>query len=161
LIHRLAAYFLLLSLPIVSQERTPTVQPIPFSHKAHVALKLKCSDCHAMPDPGEVITIPAATKCTACHVTLKVDSPAIKELRAFAQQKRAIPWARVYEIPSWVYFSHKTHLDAGAKCEACHGAVGERDRLWLETDLSMRGCMDCHRSHKATLDCAGCHEPKN
>jgi Zn ribbon nucleic-acid-binding protein len=158
---RLFAGLLLTSRLALSQDKNPPVQPIPFSHKTHAALSLKCSDCHAMPDPGEVITIPAASKCMACHRTIKADSPAIKELQAFAEQKRSIPWARVYEIPSWVYFSHKTHLDSGAKCEGCHGQVAERDRLWREADLSMRGCMDCHRSHKATLDCAGCHELKN
>jgi Cytochrome c7 and related cytochrome c/Class III cytochrome C family len=158
---RLLASFLLVSPLVHPQDKNPPAQPIPFSHKTHVALPLKCSDCHAMPDPGEVIALPAASKCMACHRTIKPDSPAIKELRAYAGQNRPIPWARVYEIPSWVYFSHKTHLDSGAKCESCHGPVAERDRLWRESDLSMRACMDCHRTHKATLDCGGCHELKN
>ena len=41
----------------------PPEQPIPYSHKQHVALGLKCKDCHTMPDPGELMTIPAAAKC--------------------------------------------------------------------------------------------------
>jgi hypothetical protein len=114
-----------------------------------------------MPDPGEVITFPAASKCMVCHRTIKADSPAIKEVQSYADQKRTIPWVRVTEIPSWVYFSHKTHVDAGTKCEACHGPVGERDRLGQEVDLTMKGCMDCHRARKATLDCGTCHELKN
>jgi hypothetical protein len=146
---------------LFSQEKNPPVQPIPFSHKAHVALPLKCADCHTMPNPGEVITIPAVSKCMACHRTIKADSPAIKELRLYADQNRQVPWVRVMEIPSWVYFSHKTHVDAETKCESCHGPVAERDQLRAEVNLSMKGCMDCHRTRKATLDCAGCHELKN
>jgi hypothetical protein len=152
---------LLLVSPLLRSDKVPPVQPIPFSHKAHVALPLKCNDCHSMPDPGEAMTIPAATKCMTCHRTIKADSPAIKELSAYAAQKRPVPWIRVFEIPSWVYFSHKTHVSAGVKCEDCHGAVAEKDRLSQDVDLSMRGCMDCHRAKKATLDCAACHELKN
>jgi hypothetical protein len=156
----LSCWFLLISL-VFLPDKNPPVQPIPFSHKTHVALSLKCSDCHTSPDPGEVMTIPAASKCMTCHRTIKADSPPIKELRNYAEQKRAIPWVRVAEIPSWAFFSHKTHLDSGTKCDACHGPVAERDRLSQEVDFSMRGCMDCHRAHKATLDCAACHELKN
>jgi len=142
-------------------DKNPPVQPLPFSHKAHVALPLTCKDCHAMPDPGEAITIPATSKCMACHRTIKADSAAIKELRAYDERKRPIPWVRVSELSSWVLFSHKTHLESGAKCEACHGPVAERDRLGPEGDFSMSGCMGCHRAHKATLDCGACHELKN
>jgi hypothetical protein len=156
-----AAGVLVVSPLVFPQGKTPPVQPIPFSHKMHVALPMKCGDCHTMPDPGEAVDIPSASKCMACHRTIKTDSPTIKELRSYADAKRSIPWVRVYEIPSWVYFSHKAHLDAGTKCEACHGPVAERESLGRESDLSMKGCMDCHRAHKATLDCAGCHELKN
>jgi hypothetical protein len=156
----LSCWFLLVSL-VLLPDKNPPVQPIPFSHKTHAALLLKCGDCHITPDPGEVMAIPTASKCMTCHRTIKADSQSIKELRTYAEQKRAIPWVRIAEIPSWVFFSHKTHLDSGTKCDACHGPVAERDRLWQEADFSMRGCMDCHRAHKATLDCATCHELKN
>jgi ssDNA-binding Zn-finger/Zn-ribbon topoisomerase 1 len=66
----------------------------------------------------------------------------------------------VYQIPSFVFFSHKNHLDAGAKCESCHGKVAERERLFRETDISMNGCMNCHRINKASVDCMFCHEQR-
>jgi hypothetical protein len=97
----------------------------------------------------------------ACHRTIKSDSAAIRELSRFASAKQDVPWVRVYQIPSWVYFSHKVHTGADADCEVCHGPVAQRERLAKETDLSMGGCMSCHRAHKATLDCAACHEPKS
>lgn len=133
-------------------------QPIPFSHKQHTELKLKCADCHAPPAPGEVETFPEAAKCMLCHQAVKTESPAIQDLKRFADAKRDVPWVRVYQIPSYVYFSHKVHAESGAGCETCHGPVGERERLERETDISMGGCMTCHRTHKAPLDCAACHE---
>jgi hypothetical protein len=136
------------------------VQPIPYSHKQHLALGLKCKECHAMPDPGEIMGIPEGSKCMTCHGSIKKDSPAIQKLATFARAGRRVPWIRVYEIPSYVEFSHKRHLDSGAACETCHGPVAERDRIAREVDISMTGCMDCHRANKATLACTSCHEER-
>ena len=148
-------FFALASVASLGQQ-----QPIPYSHKQHLALGLTCKDCHTMPDPGESMGIPVASKCMACHQTIKKDSPAIRDLASYAEQKKRIPWVRVYQIPSYVNFSHKDHLETGAKCAACHGDVAQRDSLTRETDLSMTGCMNCHRATKASLDCGLCHELK-
>jgi hypothetical protein len=140
----------------------PPAQPIPFSHKQHVgAVKLKCKMCHANPDPGESMGIPAASVCMQCHSSIKTDSPSIQKLASFASQNRNIPWVRVYQIPGYVDFSHKTHLASGATCETCHGQVEQRDALFRETNISMGACMECHRQHKAPIDCTACHEQKN
>src|SRR5215472_11997602 len=122
-------------------------QPIPFSHKQHLALKLQCKMCHANPNPGEMMGIAAASVCMQCHSSIKTESPAIQKLASFAADKREIPWARVYQIPGYVDFSHKTHLNSGATCETCHGHVEQRDVLFRESNISMGGCMDCHRAH--------------
>ncbi len=139
----------------------PPVQPIPYSHKQHVAMGLKCAGCHEMADPGEMMSIPAAAKCMTCHQSVKKDSPAIQKLAAFADRKEPVPWVRVYQIPGYVFFSHKEHLATGATCETCHGRVPERERLFRETDISMGGCMNCHRANRASLDCTFCHEQRN
>jgi formate-dependent nitrite reductase cytochrome c552 subunit len=65
---------------------------------------------------------------------------------------------RVYQIPSFVDFSHRAHLDKGNTCQDCHGPVAQRDQLSRETDISMGGCMNCHRAKKASLECDFCHE---
>lgn len=139
----------------------PVEQPIAYSHKQHLALGLKCQECHTMPDPGERMGIPAASKCMTCHQSVKAESPEIQKLKTFIDQKRAVPWVRVYQIPSYVAFSHQAHLETGAKCQTCHGDVAQRAQLWREVDISMGGCMDCHRATKASLDCNYCHEPLN
>ncbi len=32
--------------------------------------------------------------------------------------------------------------------------------MFRETDISMGGCMNCHREKKASVDCAFCHDQK-
>ncbi len=136
------------------------VQPLPFSHKVHVGMKLQCKMCHANPDPGESMGIAEASVCMQCHSSIKADSPSIQKLASFAAQNRNIPWVRVYRIPSYVDFSHKTHLASGATCETCHGHVEQRDALFRETNVSMGACLECHRQHKAPIDCTACHEQR-
>jgi len=135
------------------------LQPIPFSHKVHAGtMKLACKMCHPNPNPGETMTTVAPARCMECHSAIKADSPAIQHLAAYAKEGRDVPWTRVYAIPSYVDFSHRGHLEKGNTCQECHGPVAERDQLSKETDISMGGCMNCHRAKKASLDCAFCHE---
>jgi Cytochrome c7 and related cytochrome c/Class III cytochrome C family len=135
-------------------------QPIAYSHKQHLALAMACKDCHVNPDLPDEMSLPASSKCMTCHVAIKKDSPAIQKLAAFDRDKKDIPWVRVYKLPDFVFFSHKMHLDAGAKCEECHGQVGQQDRLFREGDLSMAGCMSCHRERNAAMGCESCHEAR-
>ena len=145
-----------------AQTPPPTPQqPLPFSHKTHAGdMKLQCKMCHPNPDPGETMRIAPAAVCMQCHSSIKTDSPAVQRLAAFAKNDREIKWVRVYEIPSYVNFSHRTHLTAGNQCEDCHGPVATRDQLAREGNISMGGCMECHRVKKAGLDCTFCHEQR-
>jgi hypothetical protein len=117
--------------------------------------------CHVNPDPGEMMTFAPASKCMSCHSTIKADSPAIQKLAEAAKANREIKWARVYQIPGYVFFSHRAHLEASGTCVECHGPVNTREQLFRETDISMGGCMNCHRAKKASLDCTYCHEQRN
>lgn len=144
-------------LALLAAAANPPEQPIPYSHKKHVALGLSCAACHAMPSPGELMTLPAESVCMSCHKTVKRESPAIEKLAAFAKDRKPLPWVRIYRIPSYVYFSHKAHLESGANCEQCHGNVSQSDRLAKEGDISMGACMDCHRAKRASNDCTFCH----
>jgi hypothetical protein len=133
-------------------------QPIPYSHKQHIALGLACENCHKNADPGEAMGFPATSYCMTCHQAIKKDSSAIQKLAAFDSNHQQIPWVRVYKLPDYVSFSHRQHLTGGAKCEECHGQVAQRDRLFQETDLSMAGCMDCHQKRNAPKECDSCHQ---
>ena len=139
----------------------PPVQPIPFSHRAHIATAgLDCKTCHPVPEPGDFATIPETSKCMSCHRTVKKDSPSVQLLAGFHNDGKPVPWRRVYRIPDYVDFSHKAHLAKSIACESCHGPVRERDALSKEKETSMAACMDCHRERQASLACNYCHEEK-
>jgi hypothetical protein len=123
---------------------------------------MKCKDCHTNPDPGSQMTFPPTDLCMNCHLAIAKDKPAIKKLAEFAKSKQPIPWMRVYAVPSFVYWSHRTHLEADLKCEACHGPVGQMDVVVQVTNVTtMAGCVDCHREKEASTGCQTCHEMKS
>ena len=95
-----AAFLLMLGLRVLaqtedrsSQEPFKTaqvaapVQPIPFSHKNHLAFGLKCDLCHANPDPGINVAFPSTAQCMVCHITVVKDSPDIQKLAQFDKSK--------------------------------------------------------------------------
>jgi hypothetical protein len=140
-------------------ERPAPEQPLPFSHKTHVALKLECKQCHPMPDPGDFAGIPETKVCMACHREVKKDSPHIAKLTAFHNEEKEVPWVPVYRIPDYVRFNHARHnAVAGVNCETCHGPVAERDALRREKEVSMRACMECHRTKGTSNGCNFCHQ---
>lgn len=135
-------------------------QPVPFSHKAHLALGLKCNSCHKNPDPGELMGYPPENFCMTCHQAVKADSPHIQKLAAAAKEKKPMPWVRIYQLPGYVYFSHRVHTQAGAACEKCHGPVRERAVITKEVSNNMQFCMACHAASKARNECDTCHEER-
>ena len=113
--------------------------------------------CHPNPDPGETMTIAPPSLCMECHADVKTDSPYIRRLAEYAKSNQPVPWVRVYRIESFVNFSHRAHLAKGNTCEECHGKVAERDRLYRETNLTMGGCVACHKAKNASQACDFCH----
>jgi hypothetical protein len=154
------AGFLLLAAGSRGQQQQQQQQPVPYSHKAHLALGLTCASCHKNADPGEFMGFPAESFCMTCHQAVKADSPHIEKVAAAAREKKPIPWVRVYQLPTYVYFSHRVHTAAGATCVTCHGPVRERDRITKEVSHNMRSCMACHAATKARSDCMTCHEER-
>ncbi len=133
-------------------------QPIPYSHKTHIALGLECRRCHTNPDPGNQMTFPATTVCMTCHGTIAKDRPAIVKLAEFARSGRTIPWTRVYQVTGGVTWTHRKHLAAGMQCVMCHGQVAQIDAMSENTSVtSMASCISCHASHQAGTACQTCH----
>jgi hypothetical protein len=133
-------------------------QPLPYSHKTHLALGLTCDTCHAGTQAGAQLGIPAAATCMSCHSAVAADRPAIQALARFAAAGDAIPWVRVYEVLPGVKWAHQPHLDAGVGCGACHGDVAALDALAMTTSVTaMASCIGCHEAHAAATSCATCH----
>ena len=137
------------------------VQPIPYSHKQHVALGLQCRYCHVNPDAGKLMTYPPTATCMGCHQTIAADRPTIQKLAANAASGAPIPWVRVYKVPDYVFWQHGTHLLPDVTCADCHGPVAERDVIAQETNIvTMAGCLSCHNKRQVFTDCKDCHEPR-
>jgi mono/diheme cytochrome c family protein len=136
----------------------PLVQPIPFSHKDHVAFGLECSSCHVNPEKSSDMSLPPATTCMSCHTAVAEDNDAIKKLAGFATSGASIPWVRIYPLLPGVQFNHQPHLRVGVQCTTCHGAVSDEPVLSETTAVtSMATCISCHQAQHAKADCAICH----
>ena len=147
--------------PVAQATPPAPVQPIPYSHRTHLALGLQCRTCHVNPDADKLMTYPATATCMGCHQSIAADRPSIQTLAAFAASGKAIPWVRVYQLPEYVYWRHATHLQADVTCADCHGPVAERDVIAQETNIvTMLGCVTCHNKRQVFTDCGDCHAPR-
>jgi hypothetical protein len=135
-------------------KRAPIKQPIAFSHKLHAESGIQCARCHT--ESKDQAGIPNAKDCVACHRNFQTESATLQALSVY--EKTPIPWVRVYKLPSFVFFSHKSHLQAQATCATCHGEVQQREVLWQEKEISMASCLSCHKERGASTECSLCHE---
>lgn len=67
-----------------------------------------------------------------------------------------IAWIKIHNLPGFTYFNHAPHVNAGVKCQTCHGPVETMERVRQVSDLSMGWCVNCHRGvDRAGVDGAG------
>ena len=134
-------------------------QPIAFPHTVHAGqLQLKCTYCHAFADRARSAGAPPLSLCMGCHQTVATGREEIRKLTRHFEEKRPVQWIRVYELPDFIYFSHKRHVKAGVECMACHGDVAGMTRVRRVNELVMGWCVSCHRVRGAPRDCATCHK---
>jgi hypothetical protein len=135
------------------------VQPIAFSHRIHAGdYQMNCLYCHTSADRSPTAGIPSVQRCMGCHKITAVNRPEIKRLHEYWNKKEPIPWVRVYEIPDFVYFTHRRHISSGIGCKTCHGEVEKMSRIQKVSSLKMGWCVKCHRRNKASTDCITCHK---
>jgi hypothetical protein len=145
--------------PTITNPSPAPGQPVAFSHKKHIAeAKMACNDCHGPSRDGSTLAMPQPAKCMVCHAAIATDKPDIKRIADAERNNQVLQWVRVYRLPSFVTFSHKTHTSAGAQCEDCHGPIAQRDAIALEKDISMGGCISCHSQKAAPTGCDTCHQ---
>ena len=153
-----AGLALLYSLPLDFREHSP-VQPLAFSHKLHAGSNgIPCLYCHRYAPKSPLAGIPAVADCRACHLYISPDTPEIRKLMGYWDKREPIPWVRVHHLPDHVYFPHMMHIRARIDCSACHGEVAAMERITRTASLKMGWCLDCHRQHRASIDCWTCHK---
>ena len=158
------AWFTLMIFPVViygfmQREVYHPEQPIEFPHYFHV-LKVghKCIDCHPYAEKSVHAGLVSADYCMNCHKYIATNSPRIIKLTQYYKTGEPVPWVRVYDLPDFVYYSHRIHIHAGLKCEECHGPVDLMTTVQQVPTLGMGWCLDCHERRHAPMECNTCHQ---
>lgn len=151
-----ALFFLLLSVWIlVSLNRSAyatrqtiiRAQPVPFSHDHHTeAMGISCLYCHTSVEESAFAGVPPTATCMNCHKLIWNDSPMLEPVRESFRSGEPIQWARVNDLPDFVYFDHSIHVTKGMGCVTCHGRVDKMPLLRQAVSLQMEWCLECHRA---------------
>ena len=121
-------------------------QPVPFSHKHHVAqLGIDCRYCHTSVEKTAYAGIPPTQTCMNCHAQIWSDSPTLEPVRASYRTGKSIHWVKVHDLPSFAYFNHSIHIHKGIGCSTCHGRVDQMNLMRQQESLQMEWCLNCHR----------------
>jgi len=138
--------------PYTTGEGVILKQPVPFSHEHHVkGLGIDCRYCHTSVETTAFAGIPPTATCMNCHKTIWNDSPTLEPVRASFRTGQPLRWARVNDLPDFVYFNHAIHIAKGVGCVSCHGRVDHMPLMRQAASLKMEWCLDCHRHPEQAL----------
>jgi hypothetical protein len=138
--------------PYVTQVDVVREQPVPFSHKHHVAgLGIDCRYCHTSVEDSATAGIPATKTCMSCHSQVWTEAEMLAAVRESYRTDRSIPWVKVHDLPDFAYFDHSIHIRKGVGCQTCHGEVDQMPLMYRKNSLNMEWCLTCHRHPEAFL----------
>jgi len=121
-------------------------QPVPFSHDHHVGqIGIDCRYCHTAVETSSSAGIPPTATCMNCHNQLWTNASLLEPVRASFRTGQPLSWARVHDLPGFVYFDHSIHVAKGVACVTCHGQVDRMPLMYQFAPLTMQWCVDCHR----------------
>lgn len=141
-------------------DEAPT-QPIEFSHRIHAGdNEIPCMYCHIQARRSISAGVPSVSKCASCHSYVATDRPKIRQVMNYWENREPIPWIKVHDLPDFVYFPHKRHVQADVECQTCHGPVETMDVVARMAPVKMGECLDCHKRNDVEhgLDCWTCHK---
>jgi hypothetical protein len=132
--------------PWVTKEGERLEQPVPFSHQHHVAgLGIDCRYCHTSVENSSFAGIPPTKTCMNCHSQIWTNAALLEPVRASYRDNKPLRWARIHDLPDFVYFSHEIHINKGVGCKSCHGPIDEMPLMYQNASLQMEWCLGCHR----------------
>jgi hypothetical protein len=122
-------------------------QPVQFSHKHHSGDDgIDCRYCHTSVETSSDAGMPPTKTCMNCHSQIWADSPYLAPVRESWKTGKPIEWARVHDLPDYVYFNHSIHVNKGVGCSTCHGNVSNMPIMYQASSLQMEWCLQCHRN---------------
>jgi hypothetical protein len=121
-------------------------QPVPFSHKHHVAgMGIDCRYCHTSVEISANAGLPPTKTCMNCHGQIWTNAAMLEPVRESFRSDKSIQWTRVHDLPDFAYFNHSIHVAKGFGCTTCHGQVDQMPLVWQTQTMQMEWCLDCHR----------------
>ncbi|KAA0253719.1 cytochrome C [Acidobacteria bacterium ACD] len=131
---------------------TTLEQPVPFSHEHHVqGLGIDCRYCHTAVERSSTAGLPPTATCMNCHKLVWNEAPMLEPVRSSFRTGQPLKWAKVHDLPDFVYFDHSIHVAKGIGCASCHGPVQEMRLMRSANAIQMRWCLDCHRNPERHL----------
>jgi hypothetical protein len=138
--------------PYVTGAGQPIEQPVPFSHKHHVAGDgLDCRYCHTTVETSAFAGMPSTQTCMNCHAEVWAQSPVLAPVRESFSANQPIVWNRVANLPGFVYFDHSIHVQKGVGCATCHGRVDQMPLTYKTQSMQMSWCLECHQQPERFL----------
>jgi hypothetical protein len=116
-----------------------TASAADFSHRAHLALKLPCTTCHASVAKSARVednNLPKSEACLQCHES----APTIKQPRETAL----------------AHFPHEKHV-AAIPCLTCHKGIDTAEVTSKANFPPMAQCVQCHNQVDIPDSCYFCH----
>ena len=132
-------------------------QPIAFPHDKHAARGVPCQYCHSSARRSASAGIPPLNTCLGCHQYVRTDKDPIKFITAKWKANEPMQWTKVHDMPDFVRFSHRPHVQKGVTCAECHGEVEKMGTVEQVKSMQMGWCIECHQANKAPISCATCH----
>lgn len=130
----------------VTKQGVVQKQPVPFSHRHHVAgLGLDCRYCHTSVEESAFAGIPPVQTCMNCHSQIWTNAELLEPIRESWRSGTPVKWQRVNDLPDYVYFDHSIHVAKGVGCVTCHGQVDKMPLMFAANTLRMEWCLSCHR----------------
>jgi hypothetical protein len=145
-------YSTLLQSGYVTGQQVVRRQPVPFSHEHHVSqLGIDCRYCHTSVEKSSFAGIPPTATCMNCHRQIWTNAALLEPVRASYATNTPLRWARVHDLPDYVYFNHSIHVAKGVGCATCHGRVDRMPLMYQNASLLMEWCLDCHKNPAKNL----------
>ena len=141
----------------------------PFSHKLHLKLVAKCTDCHTAAATSTKVDdnlLPAASACVRCHAAgVVIREPEPTAVARFSHQQH-LKFGNVSKVIASAidrksYLSPpgdlRRQLDTQNPCGACHRGLEESDAVTHAALPKMADCLVCHSKIDPPDSCVTCH----
>ncbi|RZL11694.1 MAG: cytochrome C [Pedobacter sp.] len=122
-----------------------------------------CMNCHKQVQATEKYDGEISPEIQKIYAALGYD-PTKPDAPLDPTKQKPVEWVRVHNLPDFAYFNHSQHVVVGEQairkekglqpnepvCFACHGPVNTMEEIYQYSPLTMKWCINCHKSAEIT-----------